>query len=124
MNLNTLEVPARSVWSPKVAGLVTLVLVFLCGAAIGAVVMDLGVHNRHRHAALDSLNTNSASFERVEKELDLTPAQAEQVQSILADSWQYYVTVLNDRKLRIEQILTPEQRLKFERLLEQANKKK
>jgi hypothetical protein len=122
MNANALDGSAKGVWTPRVAGIVTLALVFLCGGAIGAVVMDLGVHNRHRMPAVDSLS-NSASFERVQKDLDLTPAQAEQVQSILADSWQYYVTVLNDSRQRIEQILTPEQRLKFERLLAQANKK-
>lgn len=121
MNAKALDFPARSAWSPKVAGIVTLVLVFLCGAAIGAVVMDLGVHNRHR--SLESLSANTASFQRIQRDLDLTAAQADQVQSILADSWQYYVTVLTDSKQRIEQILTPEQRLKFERLLEQANKK-
>jgi Spy/CpxP family protein refolding chaperone len=122
MSANILDLQAKSVWSPKVAGIVTLLLVFLCGAAIGAVVMDLGVHNRHR-SGLDSLNGNAASFQRIQKDLDLTPAQAEQVESILTDSWQYYVTVLSDSKQRIEQILTPEQRLKFERLLEQATKK-
>jgi Spy/CpxP family protein refolding chaperone len=122
MNANALDFSAKSAWTPRVAGIVTLALVFLCGAAVGAVVMDLGIHNRHHVPAADSL-TSSASFARVQKDLDLTPAQAEQVQSILADSWQYYVTVLNDSRQRIEQILTPEQRLKFEHLLAQANKK-
>ncbi len=123
MSADTLDLPAKSAWTPKVAGIVTLILVFLCGAAIGAVVMDLGVHNRHRFPAVESLSSNSASFERVQKELDLTPAQAEEVQSILSDSWQYYVTVLSDSRQRIEQILTPEQRVKFERLLADAKKK-
>jgi len=123
MSANALGLPARSAWTPKVAGIVTLLLVFLCGAAIGAVVMDLGVHNRHRTHAMESLSGNSASFARLQKDLDLTPEQAEQVESVLADSWQYYVTVLSDSKQRIEQILSPEQRVKFESLLEQENKK-
>jgi hypothetical protein len=53
------------------------------------------------------------------RDLDLTPSQAEQVQSVLEDMWQYYRTVLTDSKSRVEQILTKEQREKFERMLQQ-----
>ena len=55
----------------------------------------------------------------MQKELDLTPAQSEQMQSILNDFWQYYRTVLSDSKQRVEQLLNEQQRKKFEQLLQQ-----
>jgi Spy/CpxP family protein refolding chaperone len=61
-------------------------------------------------------------FERLQKELDLTAAQSEQVKSILNDFWQYYRTVLSEGRTRIEQVLTAEQRLKFERLLQEQKR--
>jgi Spy/CpxP family protein refolding chaperone len=103
-------------WNPKVACALALTLVFLVGAACGALLMDFGVHKRFRAPAFD---TSPANFERMQKELDLTPAQSEQIQSVLNDFWQYYRTVLSDGKQRIEQLLTPEQRRKFEKMLQQ-----
>src|SRR5438270_711709 len=44
-NLAVKSAFARS-WNPKIVCVVTLGLVFLCGAAAGAVVMNLGVHSR------------------------------------------------------------------------------
>jgi len=106
-------------WDPRVAATVALALVFLCGAAAGAVAMDLGVHNRSRLPALGTVAGSTLNFDKVQKELNLTPAQSEQVASILNDMWQYYRTVMSDSKSRVEQVLTDEQRQKFERLLQQ-----
>src|SRR6516225_7619738 len=103
MSTNLLERPRlHGGWDPRIAATVALALVFLCGAAAGALAMNL---------------------ERVQKELNLTPAQTEQVQSILNDMWQYYRTVLSDSKARVDEVLTPEQRQKFERLLQQQQQK-
>ena len=107
-----------SAWSPKLVVTVTLTLVFLCGGVLGALVMDLGVHNRQRPPAFETAQGQSMYFERLQKELDLTPAQSDQVKSILGDFWQYYRTVLSECRGRIDQILTADQRLKFERLLQ------
>src|ERR1044071_7109856 len=109
----------RNSWNPKLACAVALILVFLCGGAVGALLMDLRVHNRLRPPAFDTAAGRTLYFERLQKELDLTPAQSEQIQSVLNDFWQYYRTVLSDSKQRVEQLLTPEQRKKFERLLQQ-----
>ncbi len=119
---NLLERSAtRMTWSPRVVCAVTLTLVFLCGAVVGALAMDFGVHNRQRTPAFETPQGKAQYFERLKKELDLTPAQADQMQSILNDFWQYYRTVLSESKQRIEQLLNDEQRVKFERLLhEQA----
>jgi Spy/CpxP family protein refolding chaperone len=106
-------------WDPRLVCAVTVSLVFLCGAAAGALAMNLGVHNRLHQPAFDTAAGKALYFERMQKDLDLTPAQAEQMQSILNDMWQYYRTVLSDSKARVEQVLTEEQRRKFERLLQE-----
>ncbi len=104
---------------PKLAAGIVLVLVFLCGAAAGAVAMNLGVQARLHQPAFDSPAGRALYFERLEKELDLSPAQSEQMQSILNDFWQYYRTVLTDSKQRVEQVLNQDQRRKFEQLLQE-----
>ena len=110
---------AAPTWNPKLACAVTLGLVFLCGAAAGAVAMNLGVHNLLHQPGFDTAAGKTIYFQRLQKELDLTPAQSEQIQSVLNDFWTYYRTVLSDSKQRVEQLLTEEQRKKFERLLQE-----
>src|ERR1017187_6274339 len=111
-----------SAWSPKVVCAISLSLVFLCGGMVGALVMDWGVHNRQRPPAFETAQGQSLYFERLQKELDLNAAQSEEVKSILGDFWKYYRTVLSEGRTRIEQVLTAEQRVKFERLLQEQNK--
>jgi len=106
-------------WDPRIAATMAVALVFLCGAAAGALAMNLGVHTRLHQPAFDTAAGRTLEFKRVQKELNLTPVQAEQVQSILNDMWQYYRTVLSDSKARVEQVLTEEQRKKFELMLQQ-----
>jgi Spy/CpxP family protein refolding chaperone len=109
---------ARS-WDPKVVCLVTMLLVFLCGAAAGAVAMNFGVHTRLHQPAFDTVAGKELYFARMQRELNLTPAQREQMESILNDMWQYYRTVLTESRSRVEQVLDEEQRRKFERLLQE-----
>jgi hypothetical protein len=106
-------------WNPKVTCAITLALVFLCGAAAGALVMNLGVHKTLHQPAFDTAAGKARYFERMQKELDLTPAQSQQIQSVLNDFWEYYHTVLSDSKDRVEQLLNEQQRKKFELLLQQ-----
>jgi Spy/CpxP family protein refolding chaperone len=107
-------------WDPRVACALALALVFLCGAGAGALVMTFGAHHALHQPDFDTPAGKIRFFERMQKELNLTPAQSEQMQSILNDFWQYYRSVLSDSKSRVEQILTPEQRQKFERMLQDA----
>jgi Spy/CpxP family protein refolding chaperone len=111
-----------STWSPKLLCGTVLALVFLCGGAAGALVMDLGVHNRQRIPAFETAQGQTLYFERLQKEVDLTPAQADQVKSILNDFWQFYRSVLTECPTRIKQVLTPEQRQKFERFLQEQKR--
>lgn len=109
-------------WDPKLASVVALVLVFLCGAAAGAVAMNLGAHKLMHQPAFDTPEGKVRFFERMQKELDLTPAQAEQMQSVLNDYWQYYRSVISDSKSGVEQILTEPQRRKFEQMLQDSQR--
>ena len=82
--------------------------------------MNLGVHKSlHQQPAFDTPAGKARYFEHMRKDLDLTPAQAEQIESLLNDFWQLYHTVLSDSKQRVEQLLNEEQRKKFEILLQQ-----
>ena len=119
MNTSLLEKASltRS-WDPKIACIVTLTLVFLCGAAAGAVAMNFGVHNLLHKPSFDTPVGREVYFSRMKRELNLTPVQQEQMESILNDFWQYYRTVLSDSKTRVEQILNEEQRKKFEQILQ------
>ena len=120
---NLLERPfALATRSPRAVCIATMALVFLTGAVIGALAMDLGIHNRMRPAAFDTPQGKALNFERLRKELDLTPAQSEQMQTVLNDFWQYYRTVLSDSKQRVEQVLNEEQRQKFEKILQQQTR--
>lgn len=109
-------------WSPRLVASVSLALVFLVGGVFGALVMDLGVHNRQRPPAFETTQGQTQYFERLQKELNLTPSQAEQVKSILGDFWQYYRTVLSECRGRIDTILTPDQRTKFEQILQEQKR--
>ena len=113
------RIPIGKSWDPKLACALALALVFLCGAAAGAVAMNLGVHKSIHPPAFDTPAGKARYFEHMRKELDLTPAQAEQIETLLNDFWQLYHTVLSDSKQRVEQLLNEEQRKKFEIMLQQ-----
>jgi hypothetical protein len=81
--------------------------------------MNLGVHNRLHQPAFDTAAGKAQYFSRMRRELNLTPAQQEQMESVLNDCWMYYRTVVSDSKARVEQILNDEQRRKFERILQE-----
>ena len=107
-------------WDPRMVCAITLALVFLCGAATGAVVMSYGgLHTRLHQPGFDTAAGKALYYARIQKELDLTPAQTEQMQSILNDLWLYYRMVISDSKVRVEQVLNDEQRKKFERILQE-----
>lgn len=120
---------ARGGKNPKIIG--TLVLVFLAGAAAGALVMQLGLHERlHRTVSAASrkpvrkAGANDALVQRFKTELDLSGDQTEKLAMVLGDYRLYYENLqeqLDDvratGKTRILQILNPNQRAKFERIM-------
>jgi len=91
--------------------------VFLCGSAAGALIMDRGVHRNHM-PSFETQDGKALYFQKMQQELNLTPEQSEQMQSVLNDFWQYYRTVLSDGKQRVEALLNDEQKQKFEKMLQ------
>jgi len=107
--------------------LAMLFFVFLAGAAVGALTMRYGLHEKmHPHPRLSDAST--MSFEKLRHELNLTDAQSEKLRSILDDFVAYHqdleAQVESYRatgKNRILQILTPEQRTRFEKMSSDLN---
>jgi len=114
-----LELPTGKARSEKLLCGVVLTLVFLCGGVVGALALDFGIHGRARTPAFETPQGKAVYFEHMRKELDLTPAQAEQIEQILNDFWVYYRNVLSGSKQQVEQLLNEDQRKKFEHFLQQ-----
>jgi len=114
----------RASWqNPRI--LTTLVMVFLCGALVGAITMRSGLHDKlHRSAAAYWKDGQSEfSYDRLKKDLNLTPDQAERLKTILDDFVKYHEDLqaqIEDVRAtgrnRILQMLTPDQRQRFEQL--------
>jgi uncharacterized membrane protein len=101
--------------------IVSFVLVFLCGAVLGAVVMSFSGH-ANLHGAPPLATGLSMSVTEWKEELSLSDQQTVQLTSILDDFSHYYDNVLADGNSRIMQILNPEQRRKYEQMLREHRK--
>jgi uncharacterized membrane protein len=100
--------------------IVSLVLVFLCGAVVGAVVMSVSGHaglHATAHGTPPPVGHLSMSVTEWQDKLGLSDEQTVQLTSILDDFSHYYDNVLADGNSRIMQILNPEQRRRFEQML-------
>jgi hypothetical protein len=112
-----------TVQRPKVACATTLLLVFMCGGLAGAVFTKMG--QKRLHAAGTPIWTASGKaiyLEKVRRDLNLSPQQTEQMETILDDFAQYYRTVLSDGKSRILHILDEDQRIKFEQMIQESQR--
>jgi hypothetical protein len=114
----------RALWqNPRIV--TTLMLVFLAGAATGALSMQFGLHDRmHRPVSAPQAPTRDAVLNRFKAELDLDNGQTEKLGLVLDDYRQYYQSLqeqLDDLrstgKTRIMQILNAQQRTKFEKMM-------
>jgi len=109
--------PALPKPAEKVA-IVSLLLVFVCGAVLGAVAMRISSHTRVVAATPSSgFSMSMTSVTEWKKQLDLTDDQTAKLTSILDDFSRYYDNVLADGNSRIMQILNPDQRRRFEQML-------
>ena len=116
MSTVTLPRPAERV------ALFSLVLVFLCGAVAGAIVLSL-VKNAGLHGAPPvSAGLSSMSVVEMKSSLNLTDEQTRQLTSILDDFSVYYDNLLADGNSRILQILDPEQKKRFAQMLQNHRK--
>jgi|SRR5579862_5434283 len=114
----------RAPWqNPRIVS--TLMVVFLAGAATGALSMQLGLHDKlHRAAPRPSAQNRDAILSQFKTELGLTQPQAEKLALVLDDYRQYYQSLqdqLDDLratgKTRIMAILNDDQKQKFEKMM-------
>src|SRR3984957_6016975 len=101
--------------------ILSFVLVFLCGAVLGAVVMSFSGH-ASLHGTPPVATGFSMSVREWKDQLNLTDQQTVQLTSILDDFSHYYDNVLADGNSRIIQILNPDQQRKFEQMLKEHKK--
>jgi hypothetical protein len=115
----------RPSWqNPRV--LAILMLVFLSGAAVGALVMRVRLQDRlHPASSTFWKNDTLLSYDRLTKELKLSPEQSRQLRSILDDYARYHQDLqaqMDDWKAtgknQILRILNSDQRARFEQLSE------
>jgi len=107
--------------------LTTLVLVFLTGALSGAIGMRAGLHRElQRSTAYWRGDRIQFSYDLLKRDLNLTPDQSLRLKTILDDFAKYHDDLevqIDDVRAtgrnRILQILTPEQRKRFEQLSDQ-----
>ena len=95
--------------------ILSLVLVFLCGSLLGAVVMSYahpGLHASQQTAPVGL----TVSISELRRQLDLDDEQVRKLSSILDDFGHYYDNLLADGNSRVLQVLTPEQRVRYEKL--------
>lgn len=102
--------------------LFTLGLVFLCGAIAGALVYRAS--SQPVKAVSWNDNSKEVTLNRLQKELQLTPDQTAEIETVLDDFTMYYQMlqaqmdeVRATGKSRMEQLLTEEQRKKFDRIM-------
>ena len=104
----------------------TLTLVFCCGALAGAVIYKLTSQpvSAKQVAASWKDTTKEQTLKNLKKELNLTPEQAAGIETALDDFSLYYQMlhaqmeeVMATSKSRIDQVLNEEQRKKFSRIM-------
>jgi Spy/CpxP family protein refolding chaperone len=111
----------RATWqNPRIFS--TLLLVFLAGAATGAVSMKFGLHDILHHSGPPA--SKETVLQKFRTDLNLTPAQTEKISLILDDYRHYYQSVQDQEddiratgKMRILQELDPDQREKFQKMM-------
>lgn len=99
----------------------SLVLVFLCGAVAGAIVVSL-VKNSALHGTPPASAGLSMSVSEMKSGLNLTDEQTRQLTSILDDFSHYYDNLLSDGNSRILQILDADQKARFAEMLARHRK--
>src|SRR5580693_4442732 len=113
----------RAPWqNPRIVS--TLMLVFLAGAATGALSMRFGLHGQLHHSASAGSENRDAILNRFKTELDLTGPQTEKLALVLDDYRQYYQSLQEQMedlratgKTGIMEILNPQQRVKFQKMM-------
>ncbi|MCW5964704.1 MAG: hypothetical protein KIT83_11750 [Bryobacterales bacterium] len=114
-------------WSnPRV--LLTFALIFLCGALVGAIGITLTADQSVYSPAASPQEINrNLTLNNLSTELNLNESQHERLGKVLDDYFQYYHAlqdqldeVKSSGQEKILEILTEEQRVKFQRMVSEA----
>lgn len=104
--------------NPRVV--ITLVAIFLSGAAAGALTMKLTSAPHNRPPRWSEPGGREFTLHRLQKELDLSPQQEKEMEQVLDDFTMYYQTlqaqmedVRATGKQRILRLLNEDQRQRF-----------
>ena len=116
MSTVTLPRPAERV------AVYSLILVFLCGAVAGALVLSLAKNSALHGTPPVSASLSSMSVAEMKSGLNLSDDQTRQLTSILDDFSHSYDNLLADGNSRILQILDPDQKKRFAEMLEHHRK--
>lgn len=120
-------------WFEKSRAPLYILLIFLCGVVAGALSMKLwsGKERQTQVAQADTIPTISRTqrlLERFTRELKLTPEQVHQLTVILDETrLRYQIKEDSTRaegRNRIRQILTDEQRAKYEEIIAGADERR
>jgi predicted PurR-regulated permease PerM len=112
MTTATLPRPAERV------AIVSLLLVFLCGAALGAVAMSYWT--RHRplvHAARTGGAGMNMTVDEWKQQLNLSDEQTRQMTSLLDDFSHYYDDLLSFGSTKILNILNDDQKARYREMI-------
>ena len=110
----------------------TVGLIFLAGAVAGGLAMRYGVHSMlHAQAPFWQEGGKQISLQHLTSELDLTPTQQVEMETVLDDFVMYVQTlqaqmddVRASGKARIMRVLDERQKKKFEKMLGQVQQAK
>lgn len=103
---------------PRAVAVSLVVIAFLCGSAVGAVGMRAYAF-RVARTAVWRTEVREHTLQRWRKKLSLTDEQVAQLALILDDFNKYYDDVSAEGHERILQVLTPEQRTKFQKMMQE-----
>ncbi len=110
-----------------------IVLIFLCGGLTGVVATNAWIHwwPWSISARADSPHSTQHTVDKFTRELSLTPEQAKLLNNILDETHTKYRQLETEQeeirmegRTRIREMLTPEQRPKYEQLLAQIEAKR
>ena len=113
----TTAAPAELPPPAERVAIISLLLVFLCGAALGAVAMTYWTHHQVVHTARAGGAGMNMSVDELQQQLNLTPEQTRQMTSLLDDLSHYYDEVLSFGSAKIMNLLNDDQKARYKELI-------
>src|SRR5215469_4819087 len=97
--------------------IISLLLVFLCGAGLGAVAMSYWTQRQVVHTVRTGGAGMNMSVDELKQQLNLTDEQTRQMTSLLDDLSHYYDEVLSFGSAKIMNLLNDDQKARYKELI-------